>query len=631
MSQLAFRYLTPILILIAAPPGFAEEPRVDFAHDVVPILKKHCLECHGGAESKGGFSLNTRQLLLDAQVVVPGEPDQSYLIELLTTDDPELRMPKERPHLSEAEIAIVRRWIESELPWDEGLTFAEDAYEPPLVPRRPELPPITAGRENPVDRILDAYLAERGLPQPKPLDDARFMRRLFLDVLGLLPTPDQLEKFLADESPDKRQRLIDDVLNSEREYAEHWLTFWNDLLRNDYAGTGYIDGGREQITGWLYQSLLDNKPYDQFVRELISPKEGSRGFSQGIQWRGNVNASQQREVQFAQNISQVFLGINMKCASCHDSFIDHWTLEEAYGLAAIYATEPLELHRCDKPTGKMAQPAWIFPELGTIDPDATQPQRLEQLAELMTHPENGRLTRTIVNRLWHRLMGHGIVHPVDAMHTRPWNADLLDYLAIHLADSQYDLKESLRLIVSSQAYQSDAVEQEESGNEYVYRGPLAKRMTSEQFVDAIWQIAGDGPEKPDAQVQRPEPSGEFADFVRASLVKSNLLMRSLGRPNREQVVTTRPAELTTLEAIDLTNGHLLASMLNETATELLKRHPDRSAEELLEWLFQYALAREPDPAERSLALELLGPDPTQGEVEDLLWAVVMLPEFQLIR
>ena len=171
--------------------------------------------------------------------------------------------------------------------------------------------------------------------------------------------------------------MIDELLANNQAYAEHWLSFWNDLLRNDYQGTGYIDGGRKQISAWLYRALVENKPFDEFVRELIAPSPESEGFIRGIKWRGNVNASQKQEVQFAQNVSQVFLGLNMKCASCHDSFIDRWTLAETYGLAAIYADAPLEMYRCDKPTGKMAEAAWMFPELGQIDPAAPREERLQ--------------------------------------------------------------------------------------------------------------------------------------------------------------------------------------------------------------------------------------------------------------
>src|SRR5690606_9790795 len=140
--------------------------------------------------------------------------------------------------------------------------------------------------------------------------------------------------------------------------------------------------------------------------------------------------------------------INMKCASCHDSFIDRWKLDEAYGLAAIFATEPLEIHRCDRATGKMAKAAWIFPELGEVDAAAPRTERLKTLAALMTDERNGRFSRTVTNRIWHRMMGRGIVYPVDAMHTRPWSGDLLDWLAANFTESGYDLKKLIHRIAT---------------------------------------------------------------------------------------------------------------------------------------------------------------------------------------
>src|SRR4030095_3089017 len=144
------------------------------------------------------------------------------------------------------------------------------------------------------------------------------------------------------------------LLAKDRPYADHWLAFWNDALRNEYRGTGYIDGGRKQITAWLYKSLLENKPYNTCFLELISPTPDSEGCAKGIKWRGEVNASQIVELQFSQNIGQVFFGANLKCASCHDSFIDSWKLDDAYGLAAVIADKPLAVHRCDKPHGANA-------------------------------------------------------------------------------------------------------------------------------------------------------------------------------------------------------------------------------------------------------------------------------------
>jgi hypothetical protein len=423
---------------------------------------------------------------------------------------------------------------------------------------------------------------------------------------------------------------VQNLLGRDRPYAEHWLSFWNDLLRNDYSGTGYIDGGRKQITGWLYKSLLENKPYDQFVRELIAPTEASsaEGFIRGIKWRGRVNASQVPELQFAQNTAQVFLGINLKCASCHDSFIDSWKLADAYGMAAITAEEPLEIHRCDKPTGEMAVATFLFPELGTVDASLPRDERLAQTAALLTSEDNGRLARTIVNRLWQRLMGRGIVEPVDIMDNSPFSQDLLDWLAWDLAEHGYDLKRTIELITTSETYGSQSVVEEEAPepSHNVFVGPIAKRMTAEQFVDAVWQITETWPEK---------PSFDFGDRggapVRAALVAPDLLQRALGRPNREQVVTTRPAELTMLVALDLTNGDELATLLMRGANGLVRQNPDRRSDEWVNWLWRAALARGPTEEEQAIAIETIGSPPTAEGLTDLMWSVLMLPEFQMIR
>lgn len=611
--------------------------QVDFAHQVAPILKEHCVECHGGTRAEGGFSVNTRELMLDSGVATPGEPGDGYLLELITSSDTDWQMPPEgKARVPQDQVDTLKRWIAEGMPWTPGLTFAADTYQPPLAPRRPELPPGDA-QANPIDRILAAHLAAEGdRPQP-PVEDAAYYRRVSLDLVGLLPPPEEVARFVADDSPDKRRRLVSRLLADDTAYTEHWTTFWNDLLRNDYVGVGYISGGRRNISGWLYQALLENKPYDQMVRELIVPTKGATGFSYGIKWRGEVNASQEREVQFAQSVGQVFLGINLKCASCHDSFIDRWTLEETYNLGAVYATRPLELHRCDKPTGQTAKAAWLFPELGEIDPDAPQEARLGQLAELLTHPENGRLARTMVNRLWHQLMGRGIVYPVDAMQTRPWNEDLLDYLATDLADHGYDLKHTLRRIATSDAYASQAVRLERDPDEtgFTYRGPLPKRMTAEQYVDAIWQITGIGAKQPHERIAKTltalEPAHPSPDWYRASMVQSDLLMRSLGRPNREQIVSTRPNLLTTLQALDLSNSPTMVELIESAAASMVDRHQADPPGQIVDSLYLASLARQPTGAERAIALELLGTPLTQQGMQDLLWAVFMLPEFQIIR
>ena len=812
--------------------GNAAAKPLDFAHEVVPVLRKHCAECHAGGQRKGGLSINTRVSFLkggdSGPAAVAGKAAASEFLKRVRATDVDSRMPPEGPRLTAVEMAVLERWVDAGLPWEDGFSFGNRGYEPPLAPRRPDLPPAIQGRDNPIDRILDTELAKSGSKAPERVDDATFARRVHLDLVGLLPEPEALAKFLSDPSPERRRQLVASLLADDVAYAEHWLTFWNDLLRNDYTGTGFITGGRKQISAWLYRSLVENKPYDQFARELIAPSPDSEGFSAGIRWRGDVSAGQTVEIQFAQSVGQSFLGINLKCASCHDSFVDRWTLADSYGLAAIYSQQPLELHRCDKPLGQKATAAWLFPELGKIDAALPQPDRLRQLAALMTHPGNGRFTRTMVNRLWHRLMGRGIVHPTDAMQTPPFNADLLDYLASHLADNAYDLKKTLALICESQAYQSRveplAASVDEHG--YSYRGPRAKRMTAEQFVDTVWQLTGAAPQRIDAPIVRgrrpmaaspatpsapsatpagsgkgaatdaaagaaqwiwstdgtgsptppsdqtitlryrfklsatpthavaaltvdnsyvlyvngrrvaaddswesvevvslagfvksgdndvlivaknggagpnpaavcfearitvpgqpvtlirsstewewtsktPNGNGRFAaepndwgkavaasnpgiwqsqvaaefaaaatmgtasrlPMARASLMKNDFLMRALGRPHREQIVSVRPAELTTLEAIDLNNGQILANYLQQGGRNLAGR-PWESSDALIDWLFRFALSRPPTTDEQAAAREAVGDKITAQGVEDLLWCIAMLPEFQLVR
>jgi len=643
------RQIAQILVCLFLLHGFVlpsdvfsqtDQTATDFAHDIVPILQKHCVGCHGAREAKGSFSMNTRELLIDSGNVKTGQPEESMLVELILATDKEIQMPPaEKDRLSVAEVAALKKWIADGLPWDDGFSFAPVAWEPPLKPRRPELPSIVDGRDNLIDRILDADLAAHQVARPNRIDDAVFLRRVSLDLVGLLPDPEMLAAFVADTAADKRKTIVRQLLDDQISYADHWLTFFNDLLRNDYSGTGFITGGRQQVSAWLYEALLTNKPFDQFARELIAPPTAaSQGYIDGIRWRGEVSAGQTVEIQFAQSVSQSFLGINMKCASCHDSFIDRWKLDEAYGLAAIYASQPMEIHRCDKPIGRQSEAKWLFPELGAIDPKAPKEERLRQLAALMTHPDNGRFTRTIVNRLWYKLMGRGIVHPLDAMQSKPWNEDLLDSLAMHLQDQKYDLQSVLYLIATSHAYQSESVVREQATDSpshgFIYHGPLARRMTAEQFLDAVWQITESAPAAFDAPVVRAivdeAALNRSIRMTRTSLLKSDFLMRSLGRPMREQIVSMRPSELTTLEAVDLTNGSTLAGYLTRGATRLADRwSDDRSG--LINYLNQFAFSRLPTAEERRILEGALGPDPVAQEIEDVLWAILMMPEFMLVR
>jgi mono/diheme cytochrome c family protein len=801
--------------LIAQLPEPAAH-KIDFRTEVRPILEASCVKCHGRGKSKGGFRLDTRDTLLkggdSGPAVTPGSSAASLLIEMVSGLDPDNVMPQKGSKLTRPQVGVLRAWIDQGLAWDAGVQFGR---RPPLNlhPRRPPLPAAGAASKHPIDRLLAPYFESNRVATAAVVADAVFARRAWLDVIGLLPQPDEQDAFEVDPDPGKRARLVWRLLGDDQGYAQHWLSFWNDALRNDYVGTGYIDGGRKQITFWLYRALAQNLPYDRFAAQLINPAPGAEGFTKGIVWRGVVNASQTPPLQAAQSIAQVFLGVNLKCASCHDSFINDWSLAEAYGLASVYADEPLEIAECDKLTGTKATAQFLYPDLGTLDGTLDKPKRMQQLAGVVCGTQNGRLSRTIVNRLWARLFGRGLVEPVDDMEQPAWHPDLLDWLAEDLVEHDYNLRHTIERILTSKAYQMPATPLEErSATDYVFRGPAVRRLTAEQFRDAFGRVTGVWHDRADAEVdflansrthdrtmfkdglrpqwiwtqpaalttaavetvywrrriELPEPAAEahavvtadnrfvlfvngnrisesggwenprlvdlrpyllkgenvlaietensgdkpnpagllfyarirsasqtagpasVMDFasdaswrwstskhehwdkpggseatwsravvqntkelpdsdarhldarfsallsgpphqgaIRTALVKADPMAIALGRPNREQVVTTRASAATTLQGLELTNGPTLAALIARGAEKLLNDHakPQRA---LIDAVFQRALGRKPAPEEAALATELIG-DPARKEgVEDLLWSVAMLPEFQLI-
>lgn len=808
--------MTPEQVHTLPPPA---SHQVDFTKEIKPILETSCAKCHGRGKAKGEFRIDDRESFLrgghNGVAVVLGKSDDSLLIELVMGFDPDMVMPAKGSRLKPAQISLLRAWIDQGVKWDKGVWLGKVEAQN-LHPKLPQPPPAKKV-SSPVDAFIDSYFKTNNIKWPEPVNDRVFARRVYLDIIGILPSPEELQSFVADKSRDKRERLVQRLLQENHSYAEHWLTFWNDMLRNDYKGTGYIDGGRKQITKWLYSALATNMPYDRFVAELVNPKPDSEGFTKGIVWRGVVNASQTPQMQAAQTISQVFMGINMKCASCHDSFINDWQLSDAYALANIYSDTPLELYQCDKPTGKKADTKFLYPEFGAVDAAADKPSRLKQLADCITSPKNGRLSRTLVNRIWGRLMGRALIEPVDDMEQAAWHQDLLDWLAEDFAAHKHDVKHLITQIVTSRAYQLPAVNLGENQKDFVFRGPSVRRMSAEQFRDALTSLTGVGYSAPAAELdenvgetinsrfaikatpkwiwnstnaaekakagevyfrkkitlpvlpkeavaavfcdnsftcyvngqkagegndytkpvlvdlrphlrkgenviaiyaanhlpdntiptpdkavpgtenpaglllyarvrseengaeknmdfvtdkswilsnekkagwEKPEflaenwsPSVELGKIgmlpwrrgpglitaalarsqpgkVRASLVTADPLMVALGRPNREQVVTTRPSAATTLQALELTNGGTLADILNRGAKNLAEEKT--ASRDLIQRLYEQGLGRKPTPTEMKLAEEIVGTPAKKEGVEDFLWAMTMLPEFQLI-
>ena len=611
----------------------------DLNLEVRSIFAHNCYKCHSAAKSKGELRLDRKDFVFkggeSGPVVEPGHPEESEMIRrLLLPRDDDDSMPPKGKKLADEEIATLQFWIKAGAPWPDNADEKSVYRVAELAPRKPKLPADEPGLNNPVDRFVNVYFDEKKLQWPEPVNDNLYIRRVYLDIIGLLPSPEKITAFSVDPNPNKREMLVRELLNRNDDYAQHWLTFWNDALRNDYTGTGYITGGRFDITEWLYESLQKNKPYDVFVRELVSPDERSSGFIRGIQWRGVVNASQRVEMQAAQNISQVFLGLNLKCASCHDSFISDWKLSDAYAFANIFSDSTLEINRCDKPTGKMAGTKVIFEELGKIDSSLTVDEKLKQLADFLTAPKNGRLYRTIVNRIWAQLMGRGIVEPVDLMDNEPWSQDLLDWLASDFVENGHNLKDLIYTVTTSKTYQLPSVgmkhENDVVAADYVFKGMHRRRLSAEQFADAVsaivYPVYSDTLKnyKPikDLDVNYTYP------FARASLVKNDPFLTALGRPNRENVSTSRSSQANLLQALELTNGDAYNAALDAGAKQWHEKYPDGA--QLVKEIYKQSLGREPDKAEMDAAMKIVGTSPSQEDVEDLLWSVMLLPEFQLI-
>ncbi len=512
--------------------------QVDFATSIHPVLETRCAPCHSGPKPAGNFSVSTKESILRAIKV--SNPGESELLRRIKAGE----MPAAGPKLTATQIADFEHWIAEGANWTDTAPKEPSEWLSPIKPRPVPLPNNQA--LNPIDK----FITRNG----DVIDDALFIRRATLDIWGMVPSVDATQNFIADKDPNKRERLVDSLLADNEKYAENWISFWNDLLRND-QGVNYA-GTRKSITPWLLGALKNNLPFNQMAFALLNPvkPEDPDGFLTGVNWRGDINASQTPFMQAAQNSAQVFLGVNLKCASCHDSFINKYKLKQSYALAAMFAeTSDLELVRCDAKTGKHTGPEFLFPEVAVKPESDSLADRRKAAALAFTSPENGRFSTTLVNRYWQRLFGRGIVANVDDMDAKPSNPDLLDWLANDFVQHNYDLKYLIRLMMTSRNYSFPA-------------GPEnLRRLTAEQFGDSISEITGEW---------RVSQAGANAKYAREWELKSTPLTRAMGRPIRDQVFTRREDAATTLQALELVNGDTLAIVLKRGALRLLGELPD---------------------------------------------------------
>lgn len=390
------------------------------------------------------------------------------------------------------------------------LAKAQLAEQPKL-----EVPAATAGFDelNEVDRFINPTLVE--LADAKRLNvrtsDAVFIRRLYLDTVGVLPSAQQTRDFLADTAADKRARLIDQLLVDER-CADHWTSYWQDVLAENPSILKPTLNNTGPFRWWIYDALVENKPMDRFVTELIRMEGDKLGGAPA-----GFSMASENDVPMAAKahiLTAAFLGVEMKCARCHDSPYHPWTQKQLFGLAAMLDNKAIkvpatssvpkdffERKKQDHPIelsifpGDEIQPEWPFADLIAEQPSSEMLGRenasREMLAAYVTSPKNQRFAEVMVNRLWQRVMGWGMVTNLSDWHGQPKHHEqLLKYLSRQFVAGGYDARQLMRAIFNSQVYQRVAIDGETADSKLAHAAPWIRRLSAEQVVDSLHQVAG---------------------------------------------------------------------------------------------------------------------------------------------
>jgi len=510
-----------------------------------------------------------------------------------------------------------------------------------------EIPP--GDYANPIDRFVAAKLKEENLRPTPVVDDEAFLRRVTLDTVGVIPTPEEIARFQADSTDQRRARAIERLLDDPR-WADHWVSYWQDVL----AENPNVLKGKLNNTGpfrwWIYESLLDNKPMDRFATELITMEGstwygGPAGFALATQNDAPMAAK-------AHVIGKAFMAVEMKCARCHDAPFHDVTQEDTFNIAAMLARSGQKIPKTSvvpmvegarQPEvtvtlqpGDVVKPKWPFDDMVKSEVRDEMLRNSDderaRLAAIITLPESERFAKVIVNRIWARLLGRGIVAPVDDWEfASPSHPALLEWLARELIANDYDMKHVARLILNSQTYQRrvDGAASREARK--YFATPTRRRMKAEQIVDSLFLAAG----KPmGAETLSLDPEGRrpVTSFLNLGVPKRAWQFTSLSnerdrpalalpvaqsivdvlktfgwREARQDPISRRDHEPTLLQPAVLANGLVgrritTLSDDSELTAIVMKRQP---LPELVDAMFARLLSRSPSEEERAIFVELL--------------------------
>lgn len=483
---------------------------------------------------------------------------------------------------------------------------------------------------NYLDKFVFAKLRKMQFNPSPVCSDAQFVRRVYLDTIGLLPTIAEAQDFVADTSPDKRNELVDRLLDRP-EYAHFWATRWGDLLRA--KNSTLHETGVQKLHNWLVWTIETNLPYDKFVQQLLLASGDTFENPPANYYRAAADT-----IDCAETTAQTFLGIRIQCAKCHNHPYERWTQDNYYGLGAFFnriqrtaagsrgamaiwvgrdgeITQPR--------TGQQMRP-WL-PGRGELDLPG-EIDRRTALVDWLIAPDNPFLAKVEVNRIWSHLMGRGLVDPIDDFRNSnpPSNPQLLNALANDFLENGYDRKQLINTILKSRVYQLDsaATDQNRRDRKYFSHYPV-RRLSAEQVVDAITRLTA-------VQQTYEGLPGQILATQLPGPDLGNEFMRMLGKPARNTACECERSNAPDLaQALELASGEFIDRSV---------RAPDncfrtaqvagRSIEEIVEDIHWGALSRPPNHQEHAaIGAHFEGAASEEEGLEDLLWAIINSKEF----
>jgi hypothetical protein len=498
----------------------------------------------------------------------------------------------------------------------------------PLPSPFPEFTP-----HNKIDELVVAKLKQLGIPPSGLCSDEVFLRRVYLDTIGTLPTPDEARAFLADSDPQKRSKLIDKVLASD-EFADFWALKWGDLMRikSEYPSNLWPNAV-QAYHHWIRDSIAHNKPYDQFATELITSSGSNFRQPAANFYRAYLKRTPQN---VAEVTALVFMGTRIGCARCHAHPEESWSLDDNIGLAAFFAqlrykasrewkeeivfVNPAQTMRHPR-TNEVAKPKFLDAEL--LQTDGQKDLRRE-FAQWLTAPENPWFARNIVNRVWFWLLGRGIIHEPDDLRSTnpPTNPKLLKYLEQELTSHKYDLKHIYRLILNSRTYQLSSKTNQWNQNDTAYFSHYyVKRLGAETLLDAIGQVT----ERWDTYSSRvPEPFVRLPVGFRATHLADGSIdlpfLQMFGRPPRDTAFeSARDLELSMRQTLHLLNSSDVQNKIN-ASPRLRRFYTERKTDpEIIEELYLCTVSRYPSDADKQRVADYMSgagrplPEPVRAE------------------